>query len=84
MPEEKIAAFFAPAEMKRATFPNPQFLSREALEGRILSSSYMPQPRHPRFEELRAAIQSLFSENERNGKVMLQQDCVVCYGQLNQ
>jgi SAM-dependent methyltransferase len=80
--EEKIAAFFAPSEMRRGTFPNPQALTREALEGRILSSSYMPQPGHPRFKAMRAAIQRLFSENERNGKVTLQQDCVLCYGRL--
>jgi SAM-dependent methyltransferase len=82
IPDEKIAAFFAPSEMKRATFPNPQSLAREALEGRILSASYMPQPGHPRFEAMHAAIQYLFSENERNGKVTLQQDCVLCWGPL--
>jgi ubiquinone/menaquinone biosynthesis C-methylase UbiE len=82
VPEEKIAAFFAPSEMKRATFANPQSLTRESLEGRILSSSYMPQAGHPRFEAMRTATERLFSENERNGKVTLQQDCVVCYGHL--
>jgi SAM-dependent methyltransferase len=83
IPEEKIAAFFAPSEMKRATFPNPQSLDREALEGRVFSSSYMPRPGHPRFEAMRAATLRLFSENERNGKVTLQQDCGLCYGPLN-
>jgi SAM-dependent methyltransferase len=82
IPEEKIAAFFAPSEVKCATFPNPQSLDREALEGRILSASYMPQPGPPRFEAMRSAIQCLFSENEGNGKVTLQQDCVVCRGRL--
>jgi hypothetical protein len=42
----------------------------------------MPQPGHPRFEAMHAAIQYLFSENERNGKVTLQQDCVLCWGPL--
>jgi SAM-dependent methyltransferase len=81
-PEERTAEFFAPSTMHRANFPNPQALSLEALEGRILSSSYMPQPGHPRFDRMRAAIARLFSESERNGKVTLQQDCAVCYGRL--
>lgn len=82
IPEEKIAAFFAPSEMKRVTFPNSQALTLEALQGRILSASYMPQPGHSRFNEMRAATERLFLENERNGEVTLQQECVVCYGRL--
>jgi SAM-dependent methyltransferase len=81
-PEGKIAEFLAPSPTRRANFPNPQPLSLEALEGRILSSSYMPQPVQPRFREMCAAIHRLFAENERNGEVTLQQDCVVGYGQL--
>lgn len=82
IPEDRLATFFAPSEMKRAVFPNPQSLALEALEGRIISSSYMPQPGHPRFNEMRATTQRLFSENERDGEVTLQQDCVICYGHL--
>jgi SAM-dependent methyltransferase len=83
IPEEKIAAFFAPSEMKRVVVLNPQTFDFEALEGRILSSSYMPQSGHPRFEAMRAATERLFSENERNGKVTLQQDCLVSYGRFS-
>ena len=81
-PEERTAEFFAPSPMRRANFSNPQALDLEALEGRILSSSYMPQPGHPRFDAMRVATERLYAENERNGKVTLQQDCVVCYGRL--
>jgi SAM-dependent methyltransferase len=83
MSEERLAAFFAPSPMHRATFPNPQPLTREALQGRILSASYMPQSGHPRFDAMRNATERLFSENERNGEVTLHQDCIVSYGQLN-
>jgi ubiquinone/menaquinone biosynthesis C-methylase UbiE len=81
-PEEKIAEFLAPSPVRRAIFPNPQALTLEALKGRILSSSYMPQPGHPRFDAMRVATERLHAKNERNGKVTLQQDCVVCYGRL--
>jgi SAM-dependent methyltransferase len=79
---KRLAQFFAPSPMYRATFPNQQALTLEALEGRTLSSSYMPQPGHPRFDAMRVATERLYAENERNGKVTLQQDCVVCYGRL--
>ena len=83
LPADRLAAFFAPSEMNRAAFPNPQSLNREALEGRILSSSYMPQPGQTYFEAMRAAIDRLFSENERNGEVTLQQDCLVSYSRFS-
>ncbi|MFP5227668.1 MAG: class I SAM-dependent methyltransferase [Acidobacteriota bacterium] len=79
---KRLAEFFAPAPMACATLPNPQQLSLEALEGRILSSSYIPRPGHPRFEEMRSAIQRLFSANQANGTVTMHHDCTVCYGRL--
>jgi len=79
---KRLAQFFAPAPMTCASIPNPQRLTLEALEGRILSSSYMPQPGHPGFNEMRLAIQRLFFETQSNGTVTMHHDCLVCYGQL--
>jgi SAM-dependent methyltransferase len=83
MTEEKLAEFFAPDEMKCATLPNHQDLTLEGLEGRIVSSSFMPQPGHACFNEMHAAIERLFEENQRDGVVTIQYDCVVTYGQLS-
>lgn len=82
MSKDRLADFFAPSEMKCATFANAQALTLEALEGRILSSSYMPQPGHARFGEMKAAIERLFAENESGGVVTMRYDCVVSYGLL--
>ncbi|HEX4039850.1 MAG TPA: class I SAM-dependent methyltransferase [Acidobacteriaceae bacterium] len=79
---KRLAQFFAPAPMQCATLPNPQPLTMEALEGRVLSSSYSPQPGHPRFEAMRAALVHLFAEIQQNGVVTMHHDCVVCYGRL--
>jgi SAM-dependent methyltransferase len=79
---ERLAEFFAPSRLQCETLPNSQALTLNALEGRILSSSYMPQPGHPRFDEMRAAIQRLFAETESGGVVTMEHDCLVCYGQL--
>ena len=79
---KRLAQFFSPSPMTCATIPNAQPLSLEALEGRLLSSSYMPQPGHPRFQEMRAAIERLFADNESNGTVTIHHDCLICWGQL--
>lgn len=80
---KRLAQFFAPEEMKCATLPNPQALTLEALEGRVLSSSYSPQPGHPRFEPMRTALGQLFAETQSNGAVTMHHDCAVCYGRLS-
>ncbi len=79
---KRLAQFFSPSPMECAAIPNPQPLTLESLEGRILSSSYMPQPGHPRFEEMRTALRRLFAEAQSNGVVTMEHDCLVCWGQL--
>jgi SAM-dependent methyltransferase len=79
---DQIQGFFAPGEMRRAVFLNAQFLTLEALEGRIISSSYMPKPGHTRYAAMRAAITNLFEKHQENERVRLGYDCSVSYGQL--
>jgi ubiquinone/menaquinone biosynthesis C-methylase UbiE len=79
---EKIAAFFAPSEVKTATVPNFQELTLEGLKGRILSSSYMPQPGQPRYEEMIEAIKALYAQCERNGTVRMEYETAVSWGRL--
>ncbi len=81
--EDRLVDFFAPNAMRTAVFPNSQQLTLEALMGRILSSSYMPQPGHLRYDEMSHAVERHFAENESGGHVRLEYDCVVCYGQLS-
>ncbi len=83
MTEDRLAAFFAPNPMRSAVFENSQQLTLEALMGRILSSSYMPQPGQPRYEEMSRATADLFAANETGGFVLMEYDCAVCYGQLS-
>ncbi|QNI32459.1 class I SAM-dependent methyltransferase [Alloacidobacterium dinghuense] len=79
---DRIHGFFAPSEMRRAAFSNAQLLTLEALEGRIVSSSYMPKPGHQRHAAMLTAIATLFESHADNGRVRLEYDCVVSYGQL--
>jgi hypothetical protein len=81
---DRIQGFFAPSEMRRAVFPNEQLLTLKALEGRIMSSSYMPKPDHPRHNAMRGAIADLFNKHQHNGHVRLEYDCTVSFGKLRQ
>jgi ubiquinone/menaquinone biosynthesis C-methylase UbiE len=82
MGRKRLAAFFAPEPMQCASFENAQSFDYAGLEGRILSSSYMPRPGQPRFEEMQAAMERLFAETERDGKGTMVHDCLVCWGQI--
>jgi SAM-dependent methyltransferase len=82
MGRKRLAAFFAPSPMDCQTLPNEQSFDLEGLEGRVLSSSYMPQPGHPRFEAMHEAVRSLFDQTQRDGHVTMKHDCVVCWGRI--
>ena len=79
---KRLAAFFAPAPMECTALPNEQSFDLEGLEGRVLSSSYMPQRGQPRFAEMREAVRRLFHETQTDGRVTMKHDCVVCWGKL--
>lgn len=85
--QQKLAEFFrspdaASPGMQQSSFPNAQQFDFDGLTGRILSSSYMPQPDHPRYPAMLRAIEELFSQCQQDGHVRLQYDCVATYGRL--
>lgn len=51
------------------TYDNLQQLSFEGLKGRLLSSSYAPLPGHPNYEDMLAALSSLFQDHHEDGQV---------------
>lgn len=79
---EKIAAFFAPSQERTATFANHQGFTLEGLMGRVLSSSYMPQPGDTRYAEMESAVGELFTQNQRDGLVRMEYETAVSWGQL--
>jgi len=81
--EDRLAAFFAPNAMCSAAFENAQHLTHEGLMGRVLSSSYMPQPGHPQYEAMSRSVEAHFARHQTDGHVRMKYDCIVCYGQLS-
>lgn len=80
---KRLAQFFAPSPMKCESLLNAQPLTLEALQGRVLSSSYIPQPGDPRFPAMNAALEKLFAEHAQNRAVTMIHDCMGCWGQLS-
>lgn len=85
--QQNLTKFFgspygATVHMRQASFPHAQEFDCNGLLGRILSSSYMPQPNHPSYSAMLDAVEQLFSQCQQDGRVQLDYECVVTYGRL--
>jgi SAM-dependent methyltransferase len=78
----EIADFFAPSPLQYRTFPSRQECDYPALEGRLLSSSYTPQPGNASFEPMLRDLHRIFSAHQIDGSVVLEYDTRIFYGQL--
>jgi SAM-dependent methyltransferase len=67
---------------ERAEFRNGQTLDYEALLGRLLSSSYAPQPGEPKYLPMEAALRRLFERFQAGGTVSLNYETRVYLGRL--
>ncbi|MEO8435722.1 MAG: class I SAM-dependent methyltransferase [Pyrinomonadaceae bacterium] len=79
---ENIAAFFAPQNFKLKSFENNQVFDYEGLKGRLLSSSYVPASGQPNFDEMLVALRRVFDIHQQDGRVVVEYDARVYYGQL--
>ncbi len=78
-----LGPFFGANGYKRAGFPNRQVFDWEGLKGRLLSSSYAPEPGHPRHVPMLEALSALFARNQMDGNVVFEYETLVYYGQLS-
>lgn len=76
-----IEKFFA-GRYQRAFFENHQILDFDGLRGRLLSSSYVPAADHPRREPMLRDLQHLFEQDQRKGRVDLEYEVRMYFGQL--
>ena len=79
---KEIGPFFGASGYERSGFSNRQIFDREGLKGRLLSSSYAPEPGHPGHVPMLEALNALFCEYQSNGSVVFECDTIVYYGQL--
>lgn len=79
--ETRMRAFLG-GRMELATFPNQQVFDYEGLVGRLMSSSYAPEPGNPAHEPMLAELRQLFERYAHNGKIVFPYLTRVYYAQL--
>jgi len=71
---------FLGAAMEVKTFANRQILDFEGLKGRLMSSSYAPEPGHPDHEPMIAELGGLFARHARDGRIVMPYETLVYFG----
>ena len=78
----RLAGFFAPNAYRLLRFDNRQVFDYESLVGRLLSSSFAPQPGDPRHERMLKRLREIFDRHETGGKVSFDYDTKLYFGRL--
>ena len=79
--DEVVREFFGYTPAKKL-LPSSQEFDYEGLKGRLLSSSYAPEPGQPHHIEMLRDLEKLFKEQQQSGIVQFVYDTVVYYGKL--
>lgn len=75
--------FFAPFHCDKRTLENFQDFDYEALQGRLLSSSYAPQREDPSCTSMLLELRELFDVHQRNGRVRMEYDTNIYFGKIS-
>jgi SAM-dependent methyltransferase len=77
-----LSEFFRSEPIKKS-FPNYQHFGYPSVEGRLLSSSYVPDATQPGYKEMLSALNKLFDAHQDNGRVTFEYDTLLYYGQIH-
>ena len=75
--------FFSPFKCQKRVLDNFQDLDYGALEGRLLSSSYAPQPGEPECAPMLAELRRIFDAHAQSGRVRIEYDTNIYFGKLS-
>jgi SAM-dependent methyltransferase len=78
---DSMRRFFGGA-MELETFPNEQTFDFEGLKGRLLSTSYAPEPGDAQFEPMMAGLREVYGRHEQAGTVTFPYRTLVYFGPL--
>ncbi len=78
-----IVQFFGRDRFVMQGFPNTQVFDFDGLSGRVRSSSYTPEPDHPKFGPMMRQLKTIFDKHHQNGYVNFDYETTVFYGQLS-
>jgi SAM-dependent methyltransferase len=79
-----VNEFFDPAPFQERVFPMFQQFDYAGLEGRLLSSSYMPGPDHPKHAPMLRALRRLFDKYAVADQVACEYKTRLYFGRLQQ
>lgn len=78
-----IEKFFHPSTVTLTEFANKQVFDYEGLEGRLLSSSYMPSREDERYPALVADLKQLFGQFQEEGHITIHYTTRMYQGKLS-
>jgi SAM-dependent methyltransferase len=78
----EIPRFFAPSASRVREFAVHQECDYPALEGRLLSSSYVPHPGHEMYGPMLRDLRGLYDQNQVAGRVVIPYCTRVYFGKL--
>lgn len=79
--EQTLGKFFG-KEFRRAAFANEQTFDFDGLQGRLLSSSYMPTEKDERFVPLTKELHELFAKHAESGKIKVLYNTNIFYTEV--
>ena len=79
----EIETFFRPSQFQLRTFEHQQEFDYRGLEGRLLSSSYTPEPEDARYASMLRELRRLFDMHQVNGRVTFEYKTRVYYCPLS-
>lgn len=80
--DKKIETFFSPNRVIKKSFSNKQVFNFYGLKGRLLSSSYAPDEKHPKHKEMIEALQKIFNSFNQNNAVQFNYETKLYLGKL--
>jgi SAM-dependent methyltransferase len=80
--DTELAAFFGSEGYSEASFENIQLFDYEAVEGRLLSSSYAPEKGHPDHEPMLEYLREIVERYQSGGTIRFSYDTRVYSGRL--
>lgn len=78
-----LTEFFSPGGYETVTCGNEQTFDYEGLKGRLLSSSYAPEPGHPLYDPMIAELARIFDQYQSGGEVVFEYDTHIYLGRFD-
>jgi ubiquinone/menaquinone biosynthesis C-methylase UbiE len=79
---DRVNEFFDPAPYHERVFPNLQEFDYTGIEGRLLSSSYVPAPGDANYEPMLGELRKIFDTHASNGRAIFEYKTRVYFGRI--